>query len=377
MPEPYLVTLAPSGLEPAQTGYHALFAARVHHWPYGRMAQHTWDTRQHEIQVQLLERQLRFLTALQPVLPLPPEQHLGLELRYVRRPEAAAVECALVGKAHAPTAEAAQAAARAWWRTLGELLPLGYELQAADTQTEFSHWAGYDLASQAKAPEAWAFFRQRAEFLPWTDIKLPVRHLPIIYPFSWRLNGWDGIWLALSRTEAPSLVAVNLQFKQLETQDVWLVAQVVRELEEVASAASAPLRLRAEEATVYYRRYLHSAQTLFQVQIAAIGQPGLFQAVAHAFDGPEWGELYKATHNFVSVECLSPTADRLAGIRTHFAVLEPVHWPHTDLPLPFERLRNCVDPMGAVSAFRLPLMPPAGYPGVQVGWDIAPPLGSA
>lgn len=338
------------------------------------MVKHTWETKAHEPQLQLLERQQRFLTALHEQTPTALAQRLSLELRYIHRPDTPGITCVLLGKAAGETAEAARTAAQAWWEVVADLTPLGYQLLPAETQGEFSTWAGYDLASHFRQPAAWAFARRRIDYLPWTEINLPVRHLPVIYPVAWRLNPWEGIWSALSRATTPALVAVTLRLEALAASETMLVAQMLRDLDELAKKSTPPLNARAAEALAAYQSYLYSTTMMYALQVTVLGVAPVRHAVRSAFSGPDWAETTKPINRQAAgIELVTPTNEQLSMVQANLAVLEINQWPLGTVPAPYERLRGLVESVGASALFRWPLVQPNGLPGLQVGEEIAPP----
>lgn len=64
------------------------------------------------------------------------------------------------------------------------------------------------------------------------------------------------------------------------------------------------------------------------------------------------------------------------AVRHNFERLEQTHWdpdpPVVSLAPLLERLPYLVGPIGALCAFRLPLLPADGLPGVKVGAEIKP-----
>ena len=224
----------------AQAGgeHHALFAARVQHWPFAALAQTTWEDFEHPSQLQLLERQLRFISALHPGRDrLQPEARLTVELRYLHRPETDAIECALLGKACDPDPEKAKAAAQTLWEAVSGVMPVGYALAPAQTVNEFGTWAGYDLTQETQASPALAEIRRPADFLLWTDENLPVRRLPVVHPFAWQPSGWEAAWAALARLASPALIAVSLRPARLSPAEEIALGEMTHVLNGVAAEA--------------------------------------------------------------------------------------------------------------------------------------------
>jgi hypothetical protein len=346
---------------------HALFAARVQHWPFAALAASTWEDIEHPAQFQLLERHLRFIGALHPGRDrLQPDQRLTLELRYLYRPGAAEIECALLGKAFAPDPENARAAAQALWERVSGAMPVGYGMTLAQTPNEFAALAGEDVIrdSQAQLIE----IRRPAEILLWTEEKLPVRHLPVVYPFGWQPSGWEAVWAAQASLNAPSLIAVSLRPSTLLPGDEIAVARMAYVLSAVAAESQPPLSVRAAEAARYFQDLLRFGRSLFAQRVCVVGPEALGQAVLAALSGPGWprGE----TESFGLAEIVRPTSEELPVALANLDLLEQAAWGAASLLEPFEQLRYIADAAGALCAFRLPLLPHRGSLGFRVGAEM-------
>ncbi len=446
MTDPHLRVTATSA------GTHALFAARVRHWPFDRMSKHVWSPwgsgLETDPQAQLLERQLRFISALHPG-PVPNPQRCTVEVRYIYRPDADAVDCVLVGKAFAadPTdAEPrAKAAAQNLFEQLLVLLPVGYELQPAATAPEFDQWTGADLAQP-----------DQDSALPWAEVRRPVEvlprsSLPIIYPFGWQASGWETVWVAQTRLQQPSVVSVSLRPASLDLHDERRLADLVYHFEQVAAETPSPLTPQVAEFAGLYANYLSAARMVYSVRVVVKGPAALQSAVCaalsnmptqarlnnevnisdyplnlgdeavnihasrkgrvnvgrdvvgrdnntvtvHAADMDLGGtvagrDISQHQHNYsletrrfgLRLEVVCPaTDDDREAVRTNFAQLEQQPWGKASRrdydPFVEGSLRYLVDAAGALCAFRLPLLPADGLPGVQVGIEFTPPGGQS
>ncbi len=346
-----------------------LFAARVQHWPFAALAVSTWEDIEHPVQVQLLERQLRFIGALHPGRDrLRPDKQLTIELRYLRRPGAAEIECVLLGKAFDPDLEEAKEAAQSLWEHVSGVMPIGYGVILARTPDEFKAWAGEDVIAHGKA--SLVEIRRPAEILLWTEEKLPVRHLPVVYPFGWQPSGWEAVWAAQACLDAPSLIAVSLRPITLTPSDEIALARMAYALNTIAAESQPPLSLRAAEAARYFQDFLRFGRSLFAQRVSAVGPAALGQAVLAALSGPGWprGE----TESFGLAEIVQPTPEELPVALANLVLLEQAGWGAASLLEPFEQLRYIVDAAGALCAFRLPLLPHRGTLGLRVGAETQP-----
>lgn len=383
-PAPQTLGSAGTGGAPGSAGqaegYHARFAARVAHWPFSRLAEHVWVDRDDEfkVQLQLLDRQLRFITSLHPG-----EQELGLgrrptlDLRYLHRPGTPLVDCVLVGKAYDPAdASAAQAAALALWDTAATAMPVGYELVPARTEAEFAEWSGADIIQAAAARGQWAEIRRPAEFLLWTDETQLAHYLPLVYPFRWEASGWDVVWAAMARLSEPALISSSLRPVAFPAADERVLSDLVHDLSAVAETARPPLRLRAAEAAGWYQNYCLGLRTAYALRIAVLGAPALRWTLRSALSGPAWNlDGGSPGGNPVQAELAEPSEAEWPIVRQNLELLEhaawgPNPWGGARLVPAIEGLRYLTDPAGALCAFRLPLLPPAGFPGVEIGQEI-------
>lgn len=387
MIEPYVSIGAP----PGGSGFHAVFAARVRHWPFRDMADFVWVDRDDEfkIQLHLLDRQLRFITALHPGdAALGQGRQPTISLRYMHRPGSEWVECALLGKAFDPAeAEAARAAALDLWEVISTVMPVGYDLFPAETAADFETWSGVDLVRQAAEDRQWAEVRRPAEFLAWTDETRPQRYLPLVYPFRWEPSGWDVVWTALKRLDRPAMISVSLRPEIVSEADERVLSDLLRDLTELGDdddGAQPPLRTRAAEAAQWYEDYVRGLRTAYAVRVSVLGAPAVRWAVRSALSGPAWSlETGAASGHTVQSEIVTPSSDvewatALANV-THLeqSPWGPSPWGAIRLLPILERLHYLADPAGALCAFRLPLLPPSSLPGLQLGEEIEPPKRSS
>jgi hypothetical protein len=372
---PYLFVGAPSGGE----GHHALFAARIRHWPPKDLADHVWVDWDEKLQVQLnlLQRHLRFITALHPGEAALQKGHRPtLAIRYFSEAESAYVECALLGKAYGAAAEAARANAEEWWETVATLMPVGYELVPAQTEAEYGDWSGASVARYAAEQKQWAEVRRAAEFLLWSDESQPPRYLPIVHPYRWEASAWDAVWMALGRVVEPAMVSVSLRPTTMAAPDELVLADLLRDLLAVSETARPPLSTYAAEAVEWYQHYLRGLRAPFEVRVSVLGAPAVRWAVRSALSGHGWSaESGAASAHTVLAEIAAPNDSEFTLAQSNLTFLEhdgwgPNPWGRARMLPAIERLRYLADAPGALCAFRLPLLPPAGLPGVTVGEEI-------
>ena len=422
MSDPYL-RLVPDG-----AGVHLLFAARVLHWPFAELSKHVWEPWGSDVQAQLLERQLRFLGALHPGYVLPAQRAaeiFTLDLRYIFRPGAAQVDCVVLGKVTAESEEEGRPRALALWEKLSALAPLGYSFEPAATGAEFAEWSGEDVARQDDAPDlAWAEIRRPVESLPESS-------LPVVYPFGWQPSSWELVWLAQVRLKRASVVSVSLRPVSLEPAEESMLADLAHFFEQAAADTRSPLSAQVAEFAGLYASYLGVARALFSVRVVVRGPAALQNAVCGALsnfadqdrlnnlvnisDYPAevrpaaaaWGQgsavnvrslvsarvdvegdvagrdIAHHQHKYsletrrygLRLEAAKPSPAEAPALRANFEKLEQAQWRADARFSPFVdgALRYLVDAAGALCAFRLPLLPADGLPGVHVGAVTRPP----
>jgi hypothetical protein len=377
--EPWITLGAPAGAGQA-AGQHARFAARVAHWPFSRLAEHVWVDRDDEfkVQFQLLDRQLRFITALHPGEGVVGQgRRPTVDLRYLHRPGTQRVDCVLVGKAYDPAdAAAARDAALALWETAATAMPVGYELAPARSEAEFTEWSGADIIRDAAARRQWAEIRRPAEFLFWTDETQLARYLPVVYPFRWEASGWDVVWAAMARLSEPALISSSLRPVAFPAADERVLSDLVHDLSAVAETARPPLSVRAAEAASWHQNYCLGLRNAYALRVAVLGAPALRWPLRSALSGPAWNlDGGSPGGHPVQAELAEPGEAEWAIARHNLEFLEhaawgPNPWGGARLLPAIEGLRYLTDPAGALCAFRLPLLPPAGFPGVEIGQEI-------
>jgi hypothetical protein len=405
----------------------------VLHWPFSELSKHVWEPWGSDVQQQLLERQLHFVGAMHPGYLLPAQRSaeiFTLDLRYIYRPGSAQVDCVVLGKVTADDESQGRPRALALWQKLSALAPLGYSFQAAATDGEFADWSGEDLARQEDTPDlAWAEIRRPVETLPRNS-------LPVIYPFGWQPAGWELVWLAQVRLNQPSLVSVSLRPVSLEPAEERLLADLAFSFERAAADTPAPLSAQVAEFAGLYASYLGVARALFSVRVTVKGPAALQNAVCGALsnfanfadqdrlnnlvnvsDYPAeikpaaaaWGQgsavsvssflnanvevggdvagrdIAHYQHNYsletrrygLRLEVAKPSPAELPALRANFEKLEQAQWRADARFKPFVdgALRYLVDAAGALCAFRLPLLPADGLPGVRVGAEAPSPQG--
>ncbi len=422
MGEPYLRLVADG------PRLHLLFAAQVLHWPFAELSKHVWEPWGSDVQAQLLERQLRFVGALHPGY-VPPALRIAesftLDLRYIYRPGAAQVDCVVLGKVTAQSEEEGRPRALTLWEKLSALAPLGYSFRAATSDLEFADWSGEDLARQADASD-----------LPWAEIRrpgesLPQSSLPVIYPFGWQLSGWEMVWQAQVRLNKASVVSVSLRPVSLELAEEGLLTDLAHVFEEAAADTPSPLSAQVAEFAGLYASYLSVARALFSLRVVVKGPAAIQNAVCGALsnyqdqdrlnnlvnvsDYPSeirpvaaaWGQgsavnvrsllsarvevagdvagrdIAHHQHSYnletrrygLRLEVAKPSPAEEGALRANFEKLEQAHWRADARFAPFVdgALRYLVDTAGALCAFRLPLLPADGLPGVRVGAESRPP----
>jgi len=398
MSDPYLRVVA------AATGAHVLFAARVQHWPFDAMSRHLWtpwgSDRLTDPQSQLFERQVRFITALHPGWT-PDHQHRAetytLDLRYVSRPGADFVDCVLVGKAFDLEPRKAQQAALSLFEKLSAVLPPGYALLPA-AEGDFATWTGEDLAREDRdADLPWVEIRRPAELLFWTARGVPARHLPVVYPFSLNPSAWESVWLTQARLSQPSLVSVSLSPAYFALNDEAVLADLAADFNAVAAEAQGappphapaeqsgqagtPLAVQAAQFGALYTDYLAALRIPFSMRVVVRGPRVVALALRTALSGPAWPPDETRFPLAVLAEMVEAGAEHAHTLRHNFERLEQAHWdpypPTVPLAPLVERLPYLVGPTGALCAFRLPLLPADGLPGVKVGAELKLPANAA
>lgn len=349
--------------------WHALCAARVLHWPFEALSKHTWPDIEHPVQTQLLERQLRFVACLHSSAA----DETTLDLRYLHRPDEKQIDCVLLTRARAADEAPAREAASAEQARVAALLPIGYTLAAVEDEAAMQHALGWDIIDAADQPAQWTEIRRRSEFLLWTDEALPARYLPVTQAFGWQPAGWEAVWATMARAPEASLVSVSARPTALSQAEELVITDLIHELRAVAAEAKSTLAAAAERAAADYQQALLGLRAPLAVRVAVVGPASVQSAVRGALGG-HTAEPHTAG---LLVEQVSPTAEELPTLRHNVLSLEQNDWGPApghapNLVPPLNRWRYLCDAAQALCAFRLPLLPPEGLPGVAVGGEFGP-----
>lgn len=351
---------------------HALFAARVAHWPFVDLLRAAWEDYENSPQRHVLARQLHFINALHPGQVASRDsweidRRHTVELRYLRRPGEGVIECTLLGKACGPDKDSARANALEWWQSLSTLFPTGYALIPAEDWEQFARWSGEDIVTKINSFNV-AEIRRPTEMVLWTDKRLPIRHIPLIHPFAFQPEGWEAVWATQMRVNAPTLTAVSLRPVTLPLADELALAEVFDDVWLQLVRARPSLLLRLRETADYYHMYLRPRPGLYTVRVHVVGPPAVRLAVRGALSAPVWPNRAAAGQ----ADLMEPPADELATVLNNLAWLEQAPWEGSDLPSLFEGLRYRVDAANALCAFRLPLLAARDMSGIKLGQEIPP-----
>lgn len=360
-------------LGPEATERHALFAARVAHWPFADLLRAAWEDYQNSPQHHVLARQLHFINALHPGQASSRasweiDRCHTVELRYLRRPGEGVIECTLLGKACGPDDDSARANALEWWQSLSTLFPTGYALIPAEDPEQFAKWSGEDIVAKINSFNV-AEVRRPAEMVLWTDKHQPIRHIPLIHPFAFQPEGWEAVWATQMRVNAPTLIAVSLRPVALPPAEELALAQIFDEVLIQAFQVLPSLRLRLRDAALAYYAYLQPQPGLYAVRVHVIGPPAVRLAVRGALSAPVWPHR---PPTLGQADLMEPPADELTTVLNNLSWLEQAPWEGSDLPALFEGLRYRVDAANALCAFRLPLLAARDMSGIKLGQEIPP-----
>jgi hypothetical protein len=179
------------------------------------------------------------------------------------------------------------------------------------------------------------------------------------------------------RVDQPSLVSVSLRPAEFSLVDETYVADLTSDFYAVAAEAGSPLATQAEQFAELYTEYLAALRIPFSMRVAVMGPRPVSLAVRNALSGPIWPAEETSFPLAVAAEVVSPGEAHLSTMRENLERLEQTPWdpyPAAVSPAPFlERLRYLTGAAGALCAFRLPVLPADGLPGVRVGAEMPPP----
>lgn len=365
--EPFIAVTPPVG-EARPPLHDAIAAFEVLRLPFGRRRQLVWNPMMSGPLYEAYERQMQWIAALHvpgPDVCNPP----AFELRFLGGNPPGVVEVFFLARASAPTADAARARALELATNACALCPPDYVLQPLTEARSFeraaqsSHWA--DLHRPEQIAEVRQFERWLLPPHAGTD------HWPFyaVHGWQWQLQGLETVWCALGRHRCRMALCINLMPMVWDAADYACYDQLLAARRRDGFPVAA-IEV-ADSALAHYRGLLQHTARPFAMRVTLAGDQAvpdmLAQAVGTALTLPSLQSPASPTgHAQYVIARPSGEAD-LAAARSNLERLGQLAWGEDLAPPPMRRWRYAVDARQANAAFRLPVVPDGGYPGVIIG----------
>lgn len=356
-------------------GYHALFAARVIPQAFESVEVRKWGWAAHDLLLEVMDRQRRFLASLHWVDPSKHRPNPILKtvsLRYLRQSDSDMIDLVLMGKVFAPTSERARSLAMHWWQELLALFPYDYDLVPAPSLETFRELSGFPLVESIGLEQV-AGIRRYEMFIPKPGGQAVTEGDYVLFPFTWHPYAMEHVWRAMAMLPCQALISVTLRPTYLYEAEEAHLSQFYSTAKELAKSDHLPLQLQGELAARLYAGYINRLQHpyLMRVQIVVNGErmAPLVRAMGTALTHPSLTETElreeRSPLGSGYYDVAIPNPDELPVVMDNLCLLELGEWGHDQAALPYRRFRYLFDSIGAHCAFRLPFPPRDGLPGVR------------
>jgi hypothetical protein len=354
-------------------GYHALFAAQVSPRSYESVEAHKWGWTSHQLLLEVLDRQRRFITSLYRLDSCGryPNRHLRtIAMRYFRRQDHDTIDLVLLGKVFAETADRVRQLALEWWQEISALFTYDCELVPVASSEAYEELSGSSYLEKINPTTDLAEIRRHEIFVPKPTGQAVMEGDYLVFPFVWHPNAMEQVWRAMALLPCASLVNVTLRPTYLYEAEEIHLNQLLAAAQQLASSDRPMLRTQGQVAARLYETYLSRLlhPFLMRVQIASQrpGRDALAQAVGTALTYAPLMQTELSPEAFsVPYDIATPTSHDLSQALENLRTLEFHSWGDDQAAAPYRRFRYLFDAAGAHCAFRLPFMPRHGLPGIH------------
>ena len=275
------------------------------------------------------------------------------------------------GLGHAPV-DQARAEAVALSQEVVSLFPFDFALRPLE-QADFERAYLSEWITNLKRSEQIVEIRRSERLVPNPDTGDGIGLLYLTHGWQWHLQSMDQVWCALARYQQRLLFSISL------SPILWGQADYLylNELETSVNGDghSSTLAPEITSSLKLYRQLLYRTPRPFTLRMVLAGEPAVPRGLANAVGGglclpplqPGSDEEGLAA-NYTLTWPSGPEDISLAKL--NLICLSQYDWGTDLVSLPLRRLRYAVDAKQAQAAFRIPIPPEAGFPGVSVGREV-------
>ena len=368
--QPYVQLMAatpPMSADAAQAPgqYDAVVAFEVLHQPFARRRKLVWNPMMSGPLYEAYDRQLHWIASLH-VPGSDVRDPPAFELRFIGGQEPGVVEVFMLVRASGPSGDEARSKVLRLAETVAALAPVDYVLRPLAAAEAFERPGLSDGWAEAQCEDVIEVRRLERWLSPEAD-GAPAPLFYAIQAWEWHLLGMEGVWCALGRLARPIALCVSLAPMVWDVGDYATYASL-RATHQVGQFTAADVR-EAAAALDLYTCLLHRTARPFSMRVTLVGAEvpeALANAVGAALTLPSLQLASPPTVTPTYVAARPADATELAIARYNFEHVRQLTWGDDLAALPLRRWRYAVDARQAHTAFRLPVLPEDGYPGVTI-----------
>ncbi len=355
-------------------GYHARFAALVAVPEYETVEPRKEGFGHKELKAEVMARQvqaLRSLRACAEEAGLDRPSLRTLSLRISNQPGPGLLRLCLIGKAFASSPDLASQRASALWADVRAFFSSDYQPSPATRQAEYLDWTAHSWLNTMRHPDQLIEARQRETRLPDLASLSPEASACVLHPFRPNLHALESVWCGLAQQEGRAMLSVTLRAATLHRSEIYGLADLGERVSRLTQDTSPEARALATVAATHYSGLPASLREPFIMHVSVMADQSA-RSVAHAVGTSLTPQEATADRLPAAYALFTPSSAELPIARQNLDLLEVDGWGTCLLPGTCRRLRWLVSPETAQAAFRLPLPPRGGWPGVSFVPMIAP-----
>jgi hypothetical protein len=349
--------------QPRDSGWHAVFAARVYPKPFSEIQTWQWGFNAGALLEEAMERQKLFLAAQHPAEDFANAEYAdrrSLALRCIWDPEIGKLSFFLLGKVAAETRATAHKSAEGLWRALSATFPYDYNLDPVTTSANFYNASGLAILIPHR-PTMESVEIRRAEGI------FSSEQGNIYLPGKWQntIRADEQVWRALCSANQPLIYSVTLRptvlfdFERQALQNI-LAGVLHIEAETPENIAIFGTQWVKEVLESRLNNLLHP----YYLQVHLISPASISDYLLQAIGGSFTFSKESRIPGYQVIRCKQK--DQVLRVLENLLWLEPDIVEDEMTIAEFKRIRYLFSIEEAQAAFRWPFPPANGIPGVQI-----------
>jgi hypothetical protein len=359
-------------------GCHALFAFEILRRPFSEFRGRAWNLFMGGPLYEAWDRQIHWIESLH--LPgANPTRNPVFELRFVTWPDEPQIGIYFLGKTFAPTADEARSEALALSQEVFSLFPFDFVVRPLSDPSDFERAYRLEWTTKLECPEQIVEIRRFGRMVPNLRNRNGMHFLYLTHGWEWHLQSMDQVWCALAKYQRPLMFCISL------SPVVWDTADYVylNELESTVNEKGLPSALASEvdSALKLYRQLLYQTPRPFTMRTTLVGTPNVPRGLANAVGvglcvPPLQGGNHDSVLSADYAVAIPRTSTDFSIAKLNLTQLNQYHWGNDLVGHLMRLLLYAFNAKQAQAAFRLPIPPEAGFPGLLLGKEVESILGS-